>query len=64
MSTPAAAAETNGEYLLAEGLTYLNTGTLGPCRRSTVNETLKRWEALESMPVSFYGRFGAEPLAE
>jgi selenocysteine lyase/cysteine desulfurase len=24
----------------------------------------KRWEALESMPVSFYGKFGAEPLAE
>src|SRR5689334_20336394 len=64
MSSPASAAGTKGEYLLAEGLTYLNTGTLGPCRRATVEETLKRWEALESMPVSFYGRFGAESVAE
>ena len=64
MSAPAAAAPTRGDYLLAEGLTYLNTGTLGPCRRATINETLKRWEALESMPVSFYGRFGSESLAE
>lgn len=63
-STPAAAAETKGEYLFAEGLTYLNTGTLGPCRRATLNETLKRWEDLESNPVSFYGKLGAEPLAE
>ncbi len=64
MSGPAAAAGTKGEYLLAEGLTYLNTGTLGPCRRATVDATLKRWEELEAMPVSFYGRFGAEALAE
>jgi selenocysteine lyase/cysteine desulfurase len=64
MSAPAEAAGTKGEYLLSEGLTYLNTGTLGPCRRATLDETLKRWEELEAMPVSFYGRFGAEPLAE
>src|SRR5215472_14087328 len=64
MSFPASAAGTKGEYLLAEGLTYLNTGTLGPCRRATVGETLKRWEELEAMPVSFYGRNGAEALAE
>jgi selenocysteine lyase/cysteine desulfurase len=64
LSAPAAAAGAKGEYLLAEGLTYLNTGTLGPCRRATLTETLKRWEELESMPVSFYGKLGAEPLAE
>lgn len=64
MSTPAPAAGRKGEYLFAEGLTYLNTGTLGPCRRATLNETLKRWEQLESNPVSFYGRLGAESLAE
>ena len=64
MSTPAAAAGDKGEYLLAEGLTYLNTGTLGPCRRATLEETLKRWEELESNPVSFYGKLGAEALAE
>jgi selenocysteine lyase/cysteine desulfurase len=64
MSAPAAAAGTKGEYLLAEGLTYLNTGTLGPCRRAALDETLKRWEDLEAMPVSFYGRNGAEAIAE
>lgn len=64
LSSPAAAAGAKGEFLLAEGLTYLNTGTIGPCRRATLNETLKRWEDLESNPVSFYGKFGAESLAE
>src|SRR5271168_3830202 len=64
VGAPASAAAGKGEYLLAEGLTYLNTGTLGPCRRATINETLKRWEDLESNPVSFYGKFGAEHLAE
>jgi len=52
------------EYLFADGLTYLNTGTLGPCRRDTIKESLKIWEELESFPVKFYGKFGAESLAE
>lgn len=52
------------EYLFADGLTYLNTGTLGPCRRDTVEESLKAWEELESLPVKFYGKSGAEALAE
>ena len=52
------------EYLFADGLTYLNTGTLGPCRRDTMEESLKVWEELESFPVKFYGKFGAESLAE
>jgi selenocysteine lyase/cysteine desulfurase len=52
------------EYLFCEGLTYLNTGTLGPCRRDTIAESLKIWEELESLPVKFYGKFGAESLAE
>src|SRR5690349_12629714 len=64
MSAPAAAAGTKGEYLLAEDLTYLNTGTLGPCRRATVEETSRHWESLEANPVSFYGGLGAESLAE
>ena len=64
MSAPAAASGTRGEYLLEEGFTYLNTGTLGPCRRATVDETLKRWEDLESNPIRFYGKNGAEALAE
>lgn len=52
------------EYLFSEGLTYLNTGTLGPCRRDTIEESLKIWNELESLPVKFYGKFGAESLAE
>ena len=52
------------EYLFDDGLTYLNTGTLGPCRRNTIEESLKIWKELESLPVRFYGKFGAESLAE
>ena len=52
------------EYLFSEGLTYLNTGTLGPCRRDTIEETLKLWNELESFPIKFYGKAGAESLAE
>jgi len=52
------------EYLFADGLTYLNTGTLGPCRRETIEASMKAWEDLESLPVKFYGKFGADELAE
>ena len=56
--------EAKTDYLFADGLTYLNTGTLGPCRRDTIEESKKAWEELESLPVKFYGKFGAESLAE
>ena len=56
--------ESKTEYLFDEGLVYLNTGTLGPCRRDTIAESKKLWEELESLPVKFYGKFGAEALAE
>ena len=56
--------ETKSEYFFADDLTYLNTGTLGPCRRETVEASLKYWEHLESLPVMFYGKSGAEGLAE
>ncbi len=52
------------DYLFSEGLTYFNTGTLGPCRRQTIEESLKVWQELESLPVKFYGGNGAEGLAE
>jgi selenocysteine lyase/cysteine desulfurase len=52
------------EYLFTDGITYLNTGTLGPCRRETIEASMKAWEDLESLPVKFYGKFGAEELAE
>ena len=54
----------NSEYLFEPGLIYLNTGTLGPCRRETIDATKKFWEELETLPVKFYGKFGAEELAE
>lgn len=54
----------NNEYLFTEGLTYLNTGTLGPCRREIIEESKMVWEGLESLPLKFYGKFGAESLAE
>src|SRR5262252_3261005 len=56
--------ETKTEYLFDNGLIYLNTGTLGPCRRDTIEVTTSAWEGLESFPVKFYGGFGAEALAE
>lgn len=52
------------EYLFDKGLTYLNTGTLGPCRRETIAASTKAWEELESLPIKFYGKFGGEELAE
>lgn len=56
--------QTGNEYFLAEGLTYLNTETLGPCRRDTIEESMKMWKELESFPLKFYGGAGAESLAE
>jgi selenocysteine lyase/cysteine desulfurase len=58
------AADNKSEYLFAKGLTYLNTGTIGPCRRETIRESIKMWEELESFPVKSYGGWGAESLAE
>jgi len=52
------------EYLFTKGLTYLNTGTLGPCSAATIAATKAAWEELESMPVKYYGKTGAEALAE
>ena len=56
--------EISNDYLFADGLTYLNTGTLGPCSKETIKESLKVWEELESFPVKFYGKSGAEAFAE
>ena len=54
-----------GEYLFAPGLIYFNTGTLGPCRRDTIEESKRQWENLESLPLKFYGgRWDTEGLAE
>src|SRR5882672_4827157 len=56
--------DTKNEYLFDKGLVYLNTGTLGPCRIETIQESKRAWEELETLPVKFYGKFGAEALAE
>lgn len=63
-TNPFSSNKSESEYLFSEGLTYLNTGTLGPCRRETIDEVLKTWKELESLPVKFYGKHGAEELAE
>ena len=51
-------------YFFPNGLIYLNTGTLGPCRQNTIEASVQSWQSLESLPVQFYGKFGAEALAE
>jgi len=52
------------EFLLTEGLTYLNTGTIGPTRRATIDATLRAWEALEANPVAHYGQFAGAPMIQ
>ena len=52
------------EFLFEPGLIYLNSGTLGPCRKETIEATKKAWEELETLPLKYYGRWGAEELAE
>jgi selenocysteine lyase/cysteine desulfurase len=59
-----ATTSTPTEYLFADGITYLNTGTLGPCRRETIEASMSSWEDLETQPVQFYGLLGAKELAE
>ena len=46
-SGPPAASE---DYLLAPGLVYLSTATLGPCSRQVVDASLRAWYALETNP--------------
>jgi selenocysteine lyase/cysteine desulfurase len=52
------------EFLLTGGLAYLNTGTIGPCRRATIEATQGAWETLEANPVAHYGRYAGEALIE
>jgi selenocysteine lyase/cysteine desulfurase len=53
----------DNEYLFAPGLIYMNTGTIGPCSKKTVEETTVLWKQLESLPLQFYPKF-APALAE
>lgn len=52
------------EYLFTDGITYLNTGTIGPCRRETIEASTKAWEELETLPVKVYPFLGSKELAE
>jgi selenocysteine lyase/cysteine desulfurase len=52
------------EFLLTEGLTYLNTGTIGPTRRTTIDATLRAWATLEANPVAHYGQRAGESMRE
>ena len=61
---PAMQAAPRGDFLLAEGLTYLNTGTIGPTRRATVDATQRAWELLEANPTAHYGQQVGAPMLE
>jgi selenocysteine lyase/cysteine desulfurase len=52
------------EYLFAPGLIYMNTGTIGPCSKKTIEETAAAWKELESLPLKFYAKRYAPSLAE
>ena len=42
--------EAQSEYLLAPGLTYLNTATLGPTPRIVLDRTIEAWRQIELNP--------------
>ena len=48
------------DYLFSPGLTYLQTGSLGPTPRPVLERTIAAWKELERNPV-FYG-YGAQEL--
>jgi selenocysteine lyase/cysteine desulfurase len=53
-----------GDFLLTDGLTYLNTGTIGPVRRVTLEATQRAWEALEANPIAYYGQGAGAPMLD
>lgn len=49
------------EFLLQEGLTYLNTGSLGPCPRAVLNRMTTALTELEGNPVGYnWGHLGEQ----
>jgi selenocysteine lyase/cysteine desulfurase len=52
------------DFLLQRRLAYLNTGTIGPCRRETLEATQRAWATLEANPIAHYGRFAGQALIE
>ena len=61
---PLAPAATEREFLFTQGLTYLNTGTIGPTRRSTMDATQRAWAMLEENPIAHYGQLAGQPMRE
>lgn len=57
-------ADAEREFFLAEGLTYLNTGTIGPTRRATIDATQRAWATLEANPIAHYGQRAGESMRE
>lgn len=57
-------AAAQGDFLLTDGLTYLNTGTIGPSRRATIDATQRAWEMLEANPTAHYGQRVGAPMLE
>src|SRR5688572_27945718 len=52
------------EFLLADGLTYLNTGTIGPTRPSTIEATQPARATLEANPIAHYGQLAGQAMRE
>lgn len=61
---PPSAERAAREFLLEDGLTYLNTGTIGPTRRATMEATQRAWELLEANPIAHYGQLAGLPMKE
>jgi hypothetical protein len=51
------------DYLLAPGMTYLNTASLGATPRSVMDRTVQAWHELESNPVLMAYSDGAVAMA-
>lgn len=65
LSPLATAERLENEYGFTPGLIYLNTGSLGPTPRSTLDVVMKAWTALETNPVAMsYGAGSVHALAD
>lgn len=63
VADPGAPKRGQSEFLMAPGLTYLNTAALGPTPRAVLDRTLEAWYQLESNPVRMAYHDGAVHVA-
>ena len=55
----------HSDFYFRPGVTYLNTGTLGPCPRAVVQNATRDWELLESDPADeYFGMFTKDPFTQ